>query len=421
MASACEEGIEGKVALKEAINLNDLLRGEEITFSVRNEINLDESEADYEAPEDVFDPEALIQNSNFETLDVSEDCFTMPFEGIKSRMSDVIPNGTVKKRVLRQGIGEVMPDDAVVRVHYDAYFEFNEVPFDSTILRGKVEEFVLGSGPIVGMNFAVASMKNREKAEFWLHPSVAFGKIGCPPRIPPNAEVLLIVEVISWKVGSEAAVARALQSEGRASFDVSRDAFKALMREGIELFNKESYRESKFKLMKAKNIILDCRVKDEAEDSERLKLVFKVCLNLAMVLNKLPGAASAPSAITNCKEALRHEPANGKVHLQWGIALITLGEYAKAREHLLKAKNKLSPTDAALVKAFERLEEKKKAEQEVEGAMWRKVFPSISPNKTEIQTEELPPEAQKIISLLEEFSLNPSKNCPLKLRKLSAY
>ena len=30
-------------------------------------------------------------------------------------------------------------------------------------------------------------MKKTELARFLIHPAYAFGEIGCPPRIPPNA------------------------------------------------------------------------------------------------------------------------------------------------------------------------------------------------------------------------------------------
>lgn len=89
-------------------------------------------------------------------------------------------------QVLREGIGEVISKDAVVRIHYDGFFEFNEVPFDSTTLRGKSFEFALGSGFIPGLDLGVATMKKREKSEFMLQPSVAWGKVGCPPRIPAS-------------------------------------------------------------------------------------------------------------------------------------------------------------------------------------------------------------------------------------------
>ena len=47
-------------------------------------------------------------------------------------------------------------------VHYNAYFEMNDEPFDSTYLRSKTFEFKLGAGEVVaGLDIAVATMKKR--------------------------------------------------------------------------------------------------------------------------------------------------------------------------------------------------------------------------------------------------------------------
>ena len=40
---------------------------------------------------------------------------------------------------------------------------------------------------IPGWEVAVKSMRRNERSQFLISPDYAFGKIGCPPRIPPNA------------------------------------------------------------------------------------------------------------------------------------------------------------------------------------------------------------------------------------------
>ena len=71
-----------------------------------------------------------------------------------------------------------------------------------------------------------------------------------------------------------------------------------------------------FRLERAKNFITECHTKDEDEDQDRNKLVFKVCLNLAMVYNKLPDKSAAPNAVLNCRRAVEFDSTNGKAHLQ---------------------------------------------------------------------------------------------------------
>ncbi len=72
-------------------------------------------------------------------------------------------------------------------VHYNAYFEMNDEPFDSTHLRNKTFEFKLGANQIVfGLEVAVASMKLHEKSQFIFAPDYYCGKQGCEPRVPKD-------------------------------------------------------------------------------------------------------------------------------------------------------------------------------------------------------------------------------------------
>jgi FKBP-type peptidyl-prolyl cis-trans isomerase len=105
-----------------------------------------------------------------------------PFEMLRARMEDVSPtkDGGVLKRVIIPGSGLVVPKASRVRVHYNAYFEMNDEPFDSTHLRNKSFEFKLGAGEVVyGLDVGVATMKRYEKAQFIFEPEYYIGKFGC--------------------------------------------------------------------------------------------------------------------------------------------------------------------------------------------------------------------------------------------------
>ena len=43
-------------------------------------------------------------------------------------------------------IGDGVPERALVRVHYNGYLEYADEPYDSSRLRGKQQQFVLGNG-----------------------------------------------------------------------------------------------------------------------------------------------------------------------------------------------------------------------------------------------------------------------------------
>jgi FKBP-type peptidyl-prolyl cis-trans isomerase len=91
-------------------------------------------------------------------------------------------------QILKQGTGNVVAKDAAVYIHYNSYFEMEEVPFDTSYLRShKPNRIQLGSGSVYsGFEIALTTMKQGEKSQFLVQPAYAFGKMGVPPRIPPG-------------------------------------------------------------------------------------------------------------------------------------------------------------------------------------------------------------------------------------------
>lgn len=71
-------------------------------------------------------------------------------------------------------------------MHYAAYTEFVELPFDVTRLRHKKPLPVrLGEGAVLwGFELCIRSMKKGEKSKFLVDPALAFMERGVPPRIP---------------------------------------------------------------------------------------------------------------------------------------------------------------------------------------------------------------------------------------------
>ena len=169
------------------------------------------------------------------------------------------------KKIVKQGIGNRVPEAAYVQsklafnlqqanfirfyhqvtnytnfvsVHYNAYVEHEDAPYDSTRIKNRPLRFRLGKGKneqvgecmypkcvtvfltcysaavmlvvvlippdyvlhthvisesdamknvIWGVDIAVGSMHKKERSKFLISPEYAFGKLGCPPRIPPQA------------------------------------------------------------------------------------------------------------------------------------------------------------------------------------------------------------------------------------------
>ena len=59
--------------------------------------------------------------------------------------------------------------------------------------------FALNNGSIIaGLDEAVKSMKVGEVAIVHVIPDYAYGRLGCPPRIPANSDLIFEVELVGF-------------------------------------------------------------------------------------------------------------------------------------------------------------------------------------------------------------------------------
>ena len=82
-----------------------------------------------------------------------------------------------------------------VRVHYIGRLE-NGTEFENSYNQGPPVEFNVGPGLIRGWNEALQTMKVGGKRRIILPPHLAYGQAGSPPRIPPNATLTFVIEVL---------------------------------------------------------------------------------------------------------------------------------------------------------------------------------------------------------------------------------
>ncbi|MPC38381.1 Inactive peptidyl-prolyl cis-trans isomerase FKBP6 [Portunus trituberculatus] len=121
-----------------------------------------------------------------------------PFERLAHRMMDISGDGGVLKMEVKAGVGEAIPERASVTFHYTAFLEHNDEPFDSSLLRGFPDRKLLDVGELLpGLNLAIKTMRCGETSRFLIWPHYAFGKTGCPPRIPGGAVLLYEVQLVS--------------------------------------------------------------------------------------------------------------------------------------------------------------------------------------------------------------------------------
>jgi len=121
---------------------------------------------------------------------------------LDSSWIDVHGDGGVMKKVIREGVGEVVLQGKSVSVHYEGRVDGQTQPFDSTRKRQVPRSFQLGPSAeddtysiIIGLHDAILTMREHEVALVRLQPEYAYGPLGLPQIVPPASMVVFEVEL----------------------------------------------------------------------------------------------------------------------------------------------------------------------------------------------------------------------------------
>ncbi|HEY3500697.1 MAG TPA: FKBP-type peptidyl-prolyl cis-trans isomerase [Polyangiaceae bacterium] len=103
---------------------------------------------------------------------------------------------TLLKEDKKVGTGPAAAAGDTVRVHYTGTL-LDGTKFDSSLDRGDPFQFVLGQGMVIkGWDEGVAGMKKGGKRKLTIPSDKAYGKMGSPPTIPPDAPLVFDVELV---------------------------------------------------------------------------------------------------------------------------------------------------------------------------------------------------------------------------------
>ncbi|KAL1116828.1 hypothetical protein AAG570_005298 [Ranatra chinensis] len=115
---------------------------------------------------------------------------------------DITPkqDGGVLKEIIKEGTdGEKLFTGCNVFVHYDGKFT-DGTEFDSSRKGSQPFSFAIGKGLVIkAWDIGIATMKRGETARFFCREDYAYGKLGSPPKIPPEATLVFEVEMIDWE------------------------------------------------------------------------------------------------------------------------------------------------------------------------------------------------------------------------------
>ncbi|KAI6654513.1 Inactive peptidyl-prolyl cis-trans isomerase FKBP6-like [Oopsacas minuta] len=368
------------VNFKDGVNIQDLKQGVDFEISDNPEDDYDSDNPhasdELEKGESYFDDEELFRNLNFDcTIEPDENDNTPlpPFAKLAQEMESITPDKKVMKKVLRVGVGELVPDGALCKVHYNGYIEYQDVPFDSSRLRRRPHTFRLGRGEvIVGWDIGIKTMRKDEIAKFLISYEYAFRKMGCPPRVPPEATLLFEIELISWVDNAAADEYSKLSSEEKRgkTFQEMLQVVHGEREMGNEHFMSQHYVKAARCYNTAVRLLEGVMLKDEEEEKVWKEDLTRLKLNQALVSLRL---TNSRAALRYCREVLDHDQRNVKAFYRSGQAYKQLGEFDRAKENYLIAL-KAAPKNIEIRREIEDLDRVVTEHKTREKNIYRKMF-----------------------------------------------
>ncbi|CAH2083705.1 unnamed protein product [Euphydryas editha] len=306
------------------------------------------------------------------------------FSDLSSKMIDCVPSGDVKMLILEEGNGPLVPVDAMVTLHYAAYFEKATLPFDTTLTMnsGSPLTIRLGKGRILpGLEIGITSIRG-PKARFllMLQPKVAWGPYGVPPRIRPEPALFVIV---LYDVDDIQGTIRYndLPSEEQKKFEVAVKTVKSLHNHAKILFSKkQKYLKAIKNYQQSISILNTAQTKNKDEENEVKRLKVNSYTNLAVCYYKL----NKPKYIINMCEALEYvidTEKNCKVMFYYARGHEMLGKHEEALQYYKKAL-KLEPKNTDIAEALANLDKYYKKSADQERDLWQNAFQCTPQKKT---------------------------------------
>nr|XP_026483072.1 inactive peptidyl-prolyl cis-trans isomerase shutdown-like [Vanessa tameamea] len=305
------------------------------------------------------------------------------FGDLSTKMVDCISTGDVKMLIMEEGNGPLIPVDAMVTIHYAAYFEKAKIPFDSTLTMngGAPLRMRLGRGRFLpGLEIGLTCVKG-PKARFLLllQPRMAWGLQGAPPRIRPEPALFVIS---LYDVDDVQAISRFndLPSQEQKKYEVTMKTVKSLHNYSKDLFSKKKYFKAVKNYQQSISILNISQPENDLEREEVEKLKINAYTNLAVCYYKL----NKPKHVLNMCASLEYivdVDKHCKILFYYARGHEMLGKYEDAVKYYKKAL-KLQPKNKEIGEALANLDKYNLKSADQERDLWQNAFKCSSAKKT---------------------------------------
>jgi peptidylprolyl isomerase len=269
---------------------------------------------------------------------------------------NVTEDGKLKKKILKQGEGESPKDGQDVDVHYTGKL-LDGTKFDSSVDRNQPFNFCLGQGSVIkGWDLGVATMKLGEKALFTIHPDLAYGSSGSPPKIPPQATLQFEVELLGF------------HDKQKTKWDYSEEERRVealkFKNEGNDFFKKQKYSDARVKYEET----IDYLEHDTSREAG--EILIPTYINAAIVCTKM---SDYSKAIEFTDKALKLDKKNVKGLFRRAAAKKACGLFDEAKEDL-KYALELDPKNADVAQELQSVDQAIAKHKNKEKKMFTNMF-----------------------------------------------
>ena len=222
----------------------------------------------------------------------------------------------------------------------------NGATVDSNEEKDDPFKFILGNHHVIrGWDEGVITMRVGEKATFKIHSELAYGKMGSPPKIPSDANMVFRVELINfhdrrvtkWMMTDEEKIAATLK----------------LKDDGNLKFKEQKYKEAEGFYQDALLHLDQMKQANPATD----ELVIKLYVNIAISNNMVKDYKQAH---IYADKAVKKDPANVKALYNRALSASNLSLFEEANGDFKKVLQK-NPDDVKAKQEFEKMKKNRTA------------------------------------------------------------
>lgn len=304
-------------------------------------------------------------------IDNDENLPESPWNGTFSvlrQTMEKVGNYLIYKKIIRKGYGDEIlgTQNARVEYHYSAFLENFDVPFDSTYTKGRPNSMTTANCNVLpGVYHALITMCAGEEAQFLIDHSLLYGECGCPPRVPPKSECLFVIELKSYRQSGDEHALDNIDEADRNKFSVVYTKAEEVYKKALDSFVQKRYRLANVEFGKAIHALEYCTMESKQEELKQHDILVRlyrnqaVCFNMRQIWTKTCLMCKDLTYLSQRCNSYNIKN-DCKAQFQWGRALLGLAEYAKAREHLKRAKE-LEPNNVEVSKELVLLDTKEQA------------------------------------------------------------